>query len=188
MTRKTVKSDTANQTAKKILQMRTPVYRAGLATIENQFILTVKELKKEIANESYFGMNLGKRELSIDKDNLEHEVCIALLDIIPLFDGSKGTKFLTCATPSILNTMTDLKRDAFSQYKMRMIDIIDGLAFQKNCLRRVLSAEEQIGGLKRLQTLSKVSRKDLYRAITLSRTVGRDCKRTHDKRGYFTRK
>lgn len=51
LTRKTKKSDAANQTAKKILQMRTPVYQADLATIENQFMLAVKEVKKEIGND-----------------------------------------------------------------------------------------------------------------------------------------
>ena len=51
LTRKTVKSDAANQTAMKILQMRTPVYQADLATIENQFMLAVKEVKKEIGND-----------------------------------------------------------------------------------------------------------------------------------------
>lgn len=51
LTRKTVKSDAANQTAKKLPQMRTPVYQADLATIENQFMLAVKEVKKEIGND-----------------------------------------------------------------------------------------------------------------------------------------
>lgn len=51
LTRKFVKSDTANQAARKILQMRTPVYQADLATIENQFMLAVKEVKKEIGND-----------------------------------------------------------------------------------------------------------------------------------------
>lgn len=51
LTRKSVKSDAANQTAKKILQMRTPVYQADLTTIENQFMLVVKEVKKEIGND-----------------------------------------------------------------------------------------------------------------------------------------
>ncbi len=47
LTRKTVKSDVANQPAKKILQMRTPVYQADLATIENQFMLAVKEVNRQ---------------------------------------------------------------------------------------------------------------------------------------------
>lgn len=51
LTRKSVKSDAANQVARKILQMRTPVYQADLATIENQFMLAVKEVKKEIGND-----------------------------------------------------------------------------------------------------------------------------------------
>ena len=36
---------------KKILQMRTPVYQADIATIEDQFMLAVKEVKKEIGND-----------------------------------------------------------------------------------------------------------------------------------------
>lgn len=51
LTRKTVKSDAANQTAKEIARLRTPVYQADLATIENQFMLAVKEVKKEIGND-----------------------------------------------------------------------------------------------------------------------------------------
>lgn len=51
LTRKTVKSDAANQTAKEIARLRTPVYLADLATIENQFMLAVKEVKKEIGND-----------------------------------------------------------------------------------------------------------------------------------------
>lgn len=50
---------------------------------------------RKTANEIYFGMNLGESELSIDKDDLEQEGCIGLLDAIPRFDSSKGTKFLT---------------------------------------------------------------------------------------------
>ena len=50
---------------------------------------------RKTANEIYFGMNLGESELSIDKDDLEQEGCIGLLDAISRFDSSKGTKFLT---------------------------------------------------------------------------------------------
>ena len=66
------------------------------------------------ANEIYFGMNLGESELSIDKDDLEQEGFIGLLDAIPRFDGSKGIKFLIYAALSIHNAMTHLIRDAFS--------------------------------------------------------------------------
>lgn len=51
LTRKTVKSNADSQTAKKILQMRTPVDQADLATIKTQFMLAVKEVKKEIGND-----------------------------------------------------------------------------------------------------------------------------------------
>ena len=99
---------------------------------------------RKTANEIYFDMNLGESELSIDKDDLEQEGCIGLLDAIPRFDGSKGIKFLTYAAPSIRNAMTDLIRDAFSQYEMRMTDTTDGLAFQKICLDEVVPGEERM--------------------------------------------
>ena len=99
---------------------------------------------RKTANEIYFGMNLGESELSIDKDDLEQEGCIGLLDAIPRFDSSKGTKFLTYAAPSIRNAMTDLIRDAFSQYEQRMTDTTDGLAFQKIRLDEVVPGEERL--------------------------------------------
>ena len=60
LTRKTVKSDAANPTAKKILQMRTPVYQADLTTIENQFMLAVREVKKEIGNDYANGTGIDR--------------------------------------------------------------------------------------------------------------------------------
>ena len=99
---------------------------------------------RKTANEIYFDMNLGESELSIDKDDLEQEGCIGLLDAIPRFDGSKGIKFLTYAAPSVRNAMTDLIRDAFSQYEMRITDTADGFAFQKICLDEVVPGEEQM--------------------------------------------
>lgn len=84
---------------------------------------------RKTANEIYFGMNLGESELSIDKDDLEQDGCIGLLDVIPLFDGSKSIKFLTHAAPSIRNSMTDTT---------------DGLAFPKICLDEVISGEERM--------------------------------------------
>ena len=103
-----------------------------------------KKIIRKTANEIYFGMNLGESELSIDKDDLEQEGCIGLLDAIPRFDSSKGTKFLTYAAPSIRNAMTDLIRDAFSQYEQRMTDTTDGLAFQKIRLDEVVPGEERL--------------------------------------------
>lgn len=99
---------------------------------------------RKTANEIYFGMNLAESELSIDKDDLEQEGRIGLLNAIPRFDGNKSIKFLTYAAPSIRNAMTDLIRDAFSQYEMRMTDSTDGLALQKICLDEVVPGEERM--------------------------------------------
>ena len=51
LTRKTVKTEAGEQTARDIAHLRTSVYQADLATIENQFMLAVKEVKKEIGND-----------------------------------------------------------------------------------------------------------------------------------------
>ncbi|MDO4562665.1 MAG: sigma-70 family RNA polymerase sigma factor [Clostridia bacterium] len=99
---------------------------------------------RKTANEFYFSMNLGESELSIDKDDLEQEGCIGLLDAIPRFDVSKGIKFLTYAATSIRNAMTDLIRDAFSQYEQRITNTTDGLAFQKIRLDEFVPGEERM--------------------------------------------
>lgn len=49
--RKTVKTNAAAQAANEISRLKTPVYQADFATIENQFMLAVKEVKKEIGND-----------------------------------------------------------------------------------------------------------------------------------------
>ena len=77
---------------------------------------------RKTANEIYIGMNLGESGLSIDKDDLEQEGCIGLLDAIPRFDSSKDAKFLTYAAPSIRNAMTDLIPNVFSQFEQRMTE------------------------------------------------------------------
>lgn len=46
LTQKTIKTDEAAQAAKDISRLRTPVYQADLATIENQFMAAVREVKK----------------------------------------------------------------------------------------------------------------------------------------------
>lgn len=51
MMRKTVKTNAAAQAANEINHLKTPVYQADLAAIENQFMLAVKEVKKEIGND-----------------------------------------------------------------------------------------------------------------------------------------
>ena len=51
LTRKSAKTKTAVQAANEINRLKTPVYQADLATIENQFMMAVKEVKKEIGND-----------------------------------------------------------------------------------------------------------------------------------------
>ena len=49
--RKSVKTKAAAQAANEINRLKTPVYQADLATIESQFMMAVKEVKKEIGND-----------------------------------------------------------------------------------------------------------------------------------------
>lgn len=51
LTRKSAKTKAAAQTANEINRLKTPVYQADLTTIEKQFMLAVKEVKKEISND-----------------------------------------------------------------------------------------------------------------------------------------
>ena len=51
LTRKSAKTKAATQAANEINRLKTPVYQADLATIENQFMMAVKEVKKEIGND-----------------------------------------------------------------------------------------------------------------------------------------
>lgn len=51
LTRKSAKTKAAAQAANEINRLKTPVYQADFATIESQFMLAVKEVKKEIGND-----------------------------------------------------------------------------------------------------------------------------------------
>ena len=51
LTRKSAKTKAAAQAANEINRLKTPVYQADLVTIENQFMMAVKEVKKEIGND-----------------------------------------------------------------------------------------------------------------------------------------
>lgn len=99
---------------------------------------------RKTANEMYRSMNLVESDLGIEKEDLEQEGYIGLLDTIPHFNSSKGIKFLTYAAPSIKNAMTDLIRNALAQYEQRMTDTKDGLAYQKIRLDEVIPGEERM--------------------------------------------
>lgn len=99
---------------------------------------------RKTANEIYLKSNLAESDLSTETSDLEQEGCLGLLTAIPLFDSSKGIKFLTYAAPFIRNTMTGLIRDVFSQYEQRMTSTTDGLALQKIRLDEILPGEERL--------------------------------------------
>lgn len=112
------------------------------------------------AIELYRSMNLSESDLGVEKEDLEQESCIGLLAAISHFDKDKGIKFLTYAAPSIKNAMTDLIRNALSQFEQRMTDTNDVLAFQKICLDEVILAEERMLRMKLLLILpSKLQRR-----------------------------
>ena len=56
---------------------------------------------RKTANEIYLKSNLAESDLSTETSDLEQEGCLGLLTAIPLFDSSKGIKFLTYAAPFI---------------------------------------------------------------------------------------
>ena len=99
---------------------------------------------RKTANEIYLKSNLAESDLSTGTSDLEQEGCLGLLTAIPLFDSSKGIKFLTYAAPLIRNAMTDLIRDVFSQYEQKMTSTTDGLALQKIRLDEILPGEERL--------------------------------------------
>ena len=99
---------------------------------------------RKTANEIYLKSNLAESDLSTETSDLEQEGCLGLLTAIPLFDSSKGIKFLTYAAPFIRNAMTDLIRDVFSQYEQKMTSTTDGLALQKIRLDEILPGEERL--------------------------------------------
>lgn len=60
--------------------------------LKNNFVFI-----RKIAYEVFLSMNLSESDLGIEKDDLEQEGCIGLLDAIFRFACSKSTKFLTYA-------------------------------------------------------------------------------------------
>jgi RNA polymerase primary sigma factor len=109
-------------------------------------LLLVNNLKfiRKIVNEIYHSMNLPESDLGIEKEDLEQEGCIGLLNAIPHFNRGREIKFLTYAAPSIKNAMTNLIRKALAQYEQRMTDIKDGLAYQKIRLDEVIPGDERM--------------------------------------------
>ncbi len=118
---------------------------------------------RKTATELYQGMALAETELAIDRDDLEQEGCIGLLNAIGSFDADRGSKFLTYAAPSIRNAMMDLIRAGFSQFEQQMADDKAGLGFRFVRLDEILSDEER---MQRIEAIADPLAKSPERIIT----------------------
>ena len=117
---------------------------------------------RKTANEIYLKSNLAESDISKETSVLEQEGCLGLLTAIPLFDSSKGIKFLTYAAPFIRNAMTDLIRDVFSQYEQKMTSTTDGLALQKIRLDEILPGEERLLRIEAVADITAKSPEQVY--------------------------
>ncbi len=117
---------------------------------------------RKTANEVYASANLAASDLGIERDDLEQQGCLGLLDAIPKYDASKGIKFLTYAGIAIRNAMTDLIRDAYAQYEQRMTDDSDGVVFQKIRLDEVLPEEERLLRIEAVANPDTKSPEEIY--------------------------
>ena len=122
---------------------------------------------RKTANELYQNMALAETELAIDRDDLEQEGCIGLLNAIESFDADRGSKFLTYAAPSIRNAMMDLIRAGFSQFEQQVADDKNGLGFRFVRLDEILSDEER---LQRIEAIADPLAKSPERIVTEQET------------------
>lgn len=122
---------------------------------------------RKTANELYQSMALAETELAIDRDDLEQEGCIGLLNVIGSFDADRGSKFLTYAAPSIRNAMMDLIRAGFSQFEQQVADDKNGLGFRFVRLDEILSDEER---LQRIEAIADPLAKSPERIVTEQET------------------
>lgn len=122
---------------------------------------------RKTANELYQSMALAETELAIDRDDLEQEGCIGILNAICSFDASRGSKFLTYAAPSIRNAMMDLIRSGFAQFEQQVADDKNGLGFRFVRLDEILSDEER---LQRIEAIADPLAKSPERIVTEQET------------------
>ncbi|SUY55983.1 RNA polymerase sigma factor, sigma-70 family [[Clostridium] symbiosum] len=122
---------------------------------------------RKTATELYQSMALAETELAIDRDDLEQEGCIGLLNAIGSFDTDRGSKFLTYAAPSIRNAMMDLIRAGFSQFEQQVADDKNGLGFRFVRLDEILSDEER---LQRIEAIADPLAKSPERIVTEQET------------------
>ena len=106
--RKTVKTNAAAQAANEISRLKTPVYQADFATIENQFMLAVKEVKREVGNDfaAIQAMTAAKAETmfsEIMKGQDMENLTVTPKQVSDLIIGSVAG--MDCIDPDALNML-----------------------------------------------------------------------------------
>ena len=108
LTRKSVKTKAAAQAANEINRLKTPIYQADLATIENQFMMAVKEVKKEIGNDfdairAMTAEEAEKMFSEITKGQDMENLTVTPKQVSDLIIGSVAG--IDCVDPDALNTL-----------------------------------------------------------------------------------
>lgn len=108
LTRKSAKTKAAAQAANEINRLKTPVYQADLATIENQFMMAVKEVKKEIGNDfaairAMTAEEAEKMFSEITKCQDVENLTVTPKQVSDLIIGSVAG--MDCVDPDALNTL-----------------------------------------------------------------------------------
>ena len=108
LTRKSAKTKAAAQAANEIHRLKTPVYQADLATIESQFMLAVKEVKKEIGNDfaairAMTAEEAEKMFSEITKCQDMENLTVTPKQVSDLIIGSVAG--MDCVDPDALNTL-----------------------------------------------------------------------------------
>lgn len=108
LTRKSAKTKSAAQAANEINRLKTPVYQADLATIENQFMLAVKEVKKEISNDFDAVRTMTAEEAEkmfseVAKGQDMESLTVTPEQVSDLIIGSVAG--MDCVDPDALNTL-----------------------------------------------------------------------------------
>ena len=108
LTRKSAKTKAAAQAANEINRLKTPVYQADLATIENQFMMAVKEVKKEISNDfdairAMTAEEAEKMFSEITKGQDMESLTVTPKQVSDLIIGSVAG--MDCIDPDALNTL-----------------------------------------------------------------------------------
>ena len=127
LTRKSAKTKAAAQAANEINRLKTPVYQADLATIESQFMLAVKEVKKEIGNDfaAIRAMTAEETErmfTEITKGQDMENLTVTPQQTSDMIGGSVAG--MGCVDPDALNTFSEALTGLFQS-------ILDNAASQE---------------------------------------------------------